>query len=155
MTAHQPAAITRLAIIAALIAIGVGAPSQLAKAALSRIQTLSRSPGNNGPFYFWRGADMRPVAQPTARTQAEPVEEGMVVERVEAGSPAAAAGLKAGDIVAALDGMPVATARSLALAIADHCCGPTVALSVWRGDHRREIELPPAGAVSPKVATRG
>jgi S1-C subfamily serine protease len=74
--------------------------------------------------------------------------KGMLVEQVEPNSPATRAKFKQGDIITALDGMPIGTARNLALAIADHCCGPTVTLSVWRGQHGRVIKLPPSLASS-------
>jgi S1-C subfamily serine protease len=98
------------------------------------------------PLCFWRGADMQPAAESSPAAPVLAKERGMLVERVAAGSPAAQAGLKPGDIVTALDGIPVSTERSLALAVADHCCGPTVALRVWRDQHGQLIKLAPSPA---------
>ena len=96
------------------------------------------APATTGVIYSWRGLWMRPalaIDRPT---------KGMLVEQVERNSPAAQAGLKPGDVIAAFDGTPVGTARNLAFAIADHCCGPTVTLRVWRDQHGRVIKLAPS-----------
>jgi S1-C subfamily serine protease len=74
--------------------------------------------------------------------------EGMLVEKVEPRSPATTTGWKQGDIVTALDGMPVNTARNLAMAIADHGDGPIVTLKVWRDHDLRNIELSPNRSLS-------
>jgi S1-C subfamily serine protease len=97
-----------------------------------------------GPLYAWRGALMRP-AVPGQAFAVRGSSEGMRIRRVEPGSPAADAGLKPGDIVVGLDKIPTDTPRNLALAIADHCCGPTVTLEVRRGRRSRDVKvLPPS-----------
>ena len=95
-------------------------------------------PGSSttGVIYSWRGLQMRPASAIDRSAK------GMLVEQVEPNSPASRARLKQGDIITALDGMPVGTARNLAMAIADHCCGPTVRLAVLKDGHTRVIELP-------------
>jgi membrane-associated protease RseP (regulator of RpoE activity) len=122
----------RVAIIAFSVLVSVGAGNPAPASASSR-------PVGNGPFYFWRGIDMRPVAR---SGDAHALGEGMLVERIQRGSPAARAGLRRGDVITAIDGAAVGTARSLAMAIADYCCGSKVALTVWRGHNKRTIELP-------------
>jgi membrane-associated protease RseP (regulator of RpoE activity) len=121
-----------LAIIAfsVLVSVGTGTPTQAA---------AFSGPYDSGPFYFWRGIDMRPAAQ-SGDVHAHP--EGMLVERIQRGSPAARVGLRRGDVITAIDGAAVGTARSLAMAIADYCCGSKLALTVWRGHHKRTLELP-------------
>jgi PDZ domain len=96
-------------------------------------------PGSDvaGLIYSWRGLLMQ---RPPATGQNHI--GGLLVERTEPHSSAAEAGLESGDIITALDGLPVGSARSLAMAIADHCCGPTAALRVWRDHQFRRIELP-------------
>lgn len=131
-TTYKRIAIIGSSALAIFAAIGIGSPSSAAT--LPATASLAPAVDNDGPFYFWRGMDMQTVAS----------KKGMLVARVQVGSPAAHVGLKPGDIVSTLDGMPVNTARSLALAIADHCCGPTVRLRVWRHHHVRVVELPSA-----------
>ena len=57
---------------------------------------------------------------------------GAVVTKVQVGSPAAKAGLAAGDTVTAIDGLPVPDASTLIETVAGHKPGDTVKLSVTR-----------------------
>jgi hypothetical protein len=91
-----------------------------------------------GVIYAWRGLLMQRVPATDRKSN-----DGLLVEQVEPASAAARAKLKAGDVITALDGITVNSARSLATAIADHCCGPTVSLSLWQDHHFRHIQLPP------------
>jgi hypothetical protein len=136
------AAVFGLWFIGALIGAVIGRIAQPLAAAVPATSAYSQPLNNAGPFYFWRGADMRPMIPPSGAATILWGHEGMVVKEVEPGSPAAQAGLKPGDVVSALDGVPVHSVRALALAIADHCCGPTVRLSVWRDHHGCVTELP-------------
>ncbi len=65
--------------------------------------------------------------------------DGLQVVSVEGGSPAAAAGLQAGDMVRAVGGGAVATLADLATALAD---AGAVTLSVTRGAETVDIPLP-------------
>jgi tetratricopeptide (TPR) repeat protein len=59
---------------------------------------------------------------------------GVKVLHVAAGGPAAAAGLRAGDVVVAVDGVRVSAAPPVIEALADGAVGETVRLEVMRGD---------------------
>jgi S1-C subfamily serine protease len=101
-------------------------------------------PSQSSAIYYWRGALMAPsAADATAvdRSALSLGRRGMVVAKVFAGSPAARAKLKAGDIVVWLDAFPVTTPRSLAFAVADHGGGPMVRLRVWRPSPRGAVPL--------------
>lgn len=65
--------------------------------------------------------------------------DGLQVVSVEGGSPAAAAELRAGDMVRAVDGRPVASLSELAAALE---AGTAVSLSVARGAETLDIPLP-------------
>jgi S1-C subfamily serine protease len=58
--------------------------------------------------------------------------DGVYVGSVSAGSPAAKAGLKAGDVIVALDGKPTTTSDDLGTVLAEHKPGQTVTLKVQR-----------------------
>ena len=58
-----------------------------------------------------------------------------------AGSPAAAAGLKAGQVITAIDGRPVADASSAAARVAGHSPGDSVKLTVVGGTGTRQITV--------------
>jgi S1-C subfamily serine protease len=143
---------------AAMLAIGVLVATELASGS-SPLASLSpagspvvwgsldrrREAVITGVIYSWRGLLMQ-----RAPTTGRKSNDGLLVEQVEPDSPAARLKLKPGDIITGLDGIPVDTARSLAMAIADHCCGPTVSLSLWQDHHFRHIELPP---MTPRTRT--
>jgi serine protease Do len=58
--------------------------------------------------------------------------EGALVAKVEPGTPAERAGLKAGDVIRAVDGKPVVSSGDLPAQIAMMRSGDTVKLDVWR-----------------------
>jgi len=68
---------------------------------------------------------------------------GVVVQHVVEDSPALAAGLKAGDVITALDGEPVESAQALTESIAAHAPGDEIVLTVVHPSdgHEREVEV--------------
>jgi hypothetical protein len=71
-----------------------------------------------------------------------PEDAGVLVARVEEGSPAAAAGIQVGDVLTAVDGKPIAGPQSLALAIREKKAGNSVNVDFLRDE----------GALSASVA---
>jgi serine protease Do len=67
---------------------------------------------------------------------------GAIVTEVKAGSPAAKAGLRPGDVITAWDGKPV-DARGLPWLAANAPIGRAVALTVWRDRAQVTIDLVP------------
>lgn len=57
---------------------------------------------------------------------------GLQVAQVVAGSPAASSGLRAGDIVVAVDGRPVPTATALQKLMVEDAIGKRLEITVWR-----------------------
>jgi serine protease Do len=66
---------------------------------------------------------------------------GALVESVEPGSPAEKAGLKAGDVIVAIDGQDIARSEDLPRRVARHAPGITVKLSVLHDKQRREVPV--------------
>src|SRR5215211_104739 len=66
---------------------------------------------------------------------------GAVVQQVQSGSPAAKAGLAAGDVIAAVDGQSIADAASLTAAVAGHSSGDRVTLSYTRDGSTRTLSV--------------
>ena len=58
--------------------------------------------------------------------------KGVAVVKVVPGSPAEAAGMRAGDVIAAIDGKPVTSAAQLVNRLDEHKVGDTVRLTVQR-----------------------
>lgn len=66
---------------------------------------------------------------------------GAYLAEIVAGSAAASAGLQPGDIVIAIDGVPVTDATDLTAQIRAHAAGAGITLSVVRGGARQEIDV--------------
>ncbi|MDP3153588.1 MAG: sigma-70 family RNA polymerase sigma factor [Archangium sp.] len=66
-----------------------------------------------------------------------------LIRAVKAGSPAARAGVAAGDVVVAVDGLPTAPldASGVEALIGNHAPGSRVAMTLLRGTQRREVTL--------------
>jgi S1-C subfamily serine protease len=85
-----------------------------------------------------------------------PSDRGLLVESVEPDSAAAAAGIRGGttqvvvagesytlggDLIVAIDGRPAERPDDLRAALARHRPGDRIAVELWRGDERTEIEV--------------
>jgi membrane-associated protease RseP (regulator of RpoE activity) len=68
-----------------------------------------------------------------------PIDRGVLVDAVRPDSPAAHAGLRAGDVIVEVDGAPATSATDMLDAIADRKQGDPVAIAALRD--RRRIEL--------------
>ena len=77
---------------------------------------------------------------------------GAMIQEVAVGSPAAEAGLKAGDIITKVDNTPIDADHRLADVVAQYKPGDKVTLTVWRAGSTRTITVT-AGA-HPEDATR-
>jgi putative serine protease PepD len=66
---------------------------------------------------------------------------GIAVAKVESGSGAAAAGVKAGDVITAVGGKSVTTAEQLRALIAAHAPGDKVSLSLLRGGQTTTVTV--------------
>ncbi len=66
-------------------------------------------------------------------------DEGVLVFSVVDGSPAAEAGLRAGDVIIALDGEPLRSVEDLLAALRERSPGDRVELDVLRGDGQRRL----------------
>ncbi len=66
---------------------------------------------------------------------------GVVVAAVEPGSPAAAAGLRKGDVVEAVDGQPLESAEEYRFRVRDLAIGETARLEVQRGGGRVAVPV--------------
>jgi S1-C subfamily serine protease len=87
----------------------------------------------------WR--HVQPFFRALPHTEAK---QGVVVRRVEEDSPAAAAGLRRGDLITAVEGEPIQGPQDLVDAIGEHEPGDQVTLTVLRpedGDKEEEREV--------------
>lgn len=87
------------------------------------------------------GVSSQPVAIPEAQRAGRSQEGGLLIVRVEPGSPAAQAGMIIGDILVALDGNPVADTGDLQALLAGDRVGRAVPAEVIRGGQLTTLSL--------------
>jgi serine protease Do len=80
------------------------------------------------------------VARKLRRAVGLPEREGLLVRVVEEGSPAAAAGVEAGDLIVSVDGQPVTDADQLYAAL-DRVTDQRLALGIVRGVDERTVTV--------------
>jgi putative serine protease PepD len=81
------------------------------------------------------------VSHPFLGLEVSDGEAGAVVGAVTSGSPADDAGLKAGDVVTAIDGKAVRSSAELVGAVQSHHAGDKVTLTVHRGSSTRDVSV--------------
>ncbi|HVZ29551.1 MAG TPA: PDZ domain-containing protein, partial [Asticcacaulis sp.] len=94
--------------------VGFAIPAALVQRVLA--SAVSGTPGAGGQRHLqtpWLGAKGDTVTGDIARSLGMDRPEGVLVSDVYAGSPAATAGLKTGDVILSIDGQPVNDASSL------------------------------------------
>jgi S1-C subfamily serine protease len=94
------------------------------------------------------GVTMGDVTDQIAKQLNLPVQGGALIASVTPGSPAAKAGLKAGDnsgrgsdVIVALDGKPVKSASDVVSAVADKRPGDTIKIEYYRGKTKRTATI--------------
>jgi len=78
---------------------------------------------------------------------------GALINAVEKGGPAAAAGLEAGDVILAINGREVSHSGELPAIVASMAAGETARLDVWRNGGKRSIDVRIGSFEEAKVAT--
>jgi len=89
----------------------------------------------------WLGVGIQPLTPELARSFEAPGTLGALVTRVHEDTPAEEAGLRAGDIVTAVDGRQIADNRALSEAIAALDPGAETELTLWRDGAERKLTV--------------
>jgi serine protease Do len=87
------------------------------------------------------GVQIQPVTPEIAEGLGVKEAQGALVADVQADTPAAKAGIKAGDVVLSVDGQPIKDARELSRRIAGFQPGATVKLNVLRDGKERVFDV--------------
>jgi serine protease Do len=103
----------------------------------------------------WLGVTVQPVTAELARGFHRPDTRGVLVADVEPGSPAAAAGLKPGDILLDFDARPLASRVEFDRALAASSPGQTARLGVWRTGRAATAQVVLADEPGPPSLTPG
>jgi serine protease Do len=90
----------------------------------------------------WMGVQIQPVTAEIADGLGMKSAEGALVSEPQANSPAAKAGILAGDVITAVNGHAVKDARDLAKQIAGMAPGSSVKLTVMRKGEEKSISVP-------------
>jgi putative serine protease PepD len=117
--------------------VGFAVPVDVVKAELSRLE------GGGRVTHAYLGVS-------TAQATSQP---GALVQAVQAGTPAAAAGLRSGDVIVALDGSPVRGSNDVVAAISSRSPGNRVTVTVRRGTSRQTLTA--TLAAQPRQASAG
>jgi serine protease Do len=117
--------------------VSFAAPSNIVRTVFDQIRRTGRV--RRGEI----GARAQTVTPPLAAGLGLARDRGVVLSDVRPGGPAAEAGLRAGDIVLALDGKPMENARQLDVNLYQRPAGQAVTLDVLRGAERltRRVEV--------------
>ncbi|MTW17191.1 Do family serine endopeptidase [Rhodoplanes serenus] len=89
----------------------------------------------------WIGVQIQPVNAEIADSLGLKDAEGALVAEPQSGSPAQKAGIKAGDVIVAVNGEPVKDARTLARTISTMAPGTTVKLGVFRNGKTETLTM--------------
>jgi serine protease Do len=115
--------------------VGFAVPINVAKEILPQLRDKGRV------IRGWMGVSIQAVTEDLAKTFGMPEARGAYISDVQEGSPAEKAGLKAEDVVVAVDGRPVEDNSDLSRYIASRPPGSTVRLRVRRDGGERDISV--------------
>ncbi len=129
------------------VGIGFAVPSDL-------IRTVAAQIGTNGKVTRgFIGVESQAVAGATARALNLPENSGALLAGIGGDSPAAKAGLRAGDVVQAVNGAKVTGPRDLAVAVADLKPGETARMEVLRDGKPAEVKVTVGEMPTERVAS--
>ncbi|MGK6321869.1 Do family serine endopeptidase [Sphingomonas sp. DT-51] len=115
------------------IGIGFAIPATEAKPIIDTL--MKGQPIKRG----YLGVSIQPVNADMAAALGLPKDSGEIVGRVEPGGPGARAGLRAGDVVTAINGQAVTPEKTLSYLVANAAPGSTIRLDVIRDGKRQTL----------------
>ncbi len=97
---------------------------------------------NNGSVVRgWLGVEIQGVTKDIADSLNLSSDNGALVAQPQDGSPAANAGIKAGDVILAVNGDSVKNPRDLALKISNMAPGSKVTVTYWRDGAKHDVNI--------------
>lgn len=115
--------------------IGYAVPINMARNIMERL--ISGKPITRG----YLGVTMQDLSADLAQQFNLPDQNGVLVDDVLPGTPAAKAGIQSGDIITAFNNKPVADGRTLQLAVSEAEPGATVDVKLVRGGQIRTLNV--------------
>ncbi|MGE5477574.1 MAG: DegQ family serine endoprotease [Bacteroidales bacterium] len=117
------------------IGIGFAIPSSLAKPVVEDLRKFGKT--RRG----WLGVRIQSLDQELAESMGLPESHGALVAMVNDGSPAAKAGIKAGDVIIKFDGKDVSEMRKLPRIVAETPINKSVPVDIWRDGKRLTLNV--------------
>ena len=117
------------------VGIGFAVPSNLARNVVAQLRQFGET--RRG----WLGVRIQTVTEDLAESLGLDEAAGALVASVTADSPAAEAGVEAGDVILRFDGKEVGTMRRLPRIVAETGIGEAVQVVLWRGGREVDVEV--------------
>ncbi len=115
------------------VGIGFDIPADTAKIVIAELKA------HGSVTRGWLGVQIQPVTPAMADSLGMAKVQGAIVDSAQSGSPAANAGLEAGDVITAVNGSPIKDARDLARRIAMLAPGSAIKLDILRQGQARSV----------------
>jgi serine protease Do len=127
--------------------IGFAIPSSLAREVSDQLIA-------EGKFIRpWLGIAIQALRdEPDLRELIKGIQEGVVVSKIMANSPAAKSELKPSDVITAVDGIAVSTPQQLRTSIRNKKIGQPITLDVFRNEKPLQLKVSPGEWTEPTVA---
>ncbi len=117
------------------VGIGFSVPSEIAA------EVVADLADDGSVERGWLGVQIKPVSEEVAQVLGFDEDRGVMIDRVQDDTPAAAAGLEDGDIVLSVDGEKMGGPRDLTRAIAVKSPGASVEVDVLRGGKEQSFTI--------------
>ncbi|MGB7259066.1 MAG: Do family serine endopeptidase [Pseudolabrys sp.] len=117
------------------VGIGFDIPSDTAKTVVAQLKEHGKV------TRAWMGVQVQPVSAEIADSLGLKKAQGALVDQPTNGSPAAKAGIVAGDVITAIDGTPVKDSRDLARKIGGMAPDTSVKLTLVRNGQVKELTM--------------
>lgn len=123
------------AIVAAGQGIGFAIPSSMAQDIIDQLRTEQKV--RRG----WLGVTIQNIDADTARALGLDKPEGALVADVTRGDPAEKAGIRAGDVIIAINDMPVENSSDLTRKIGGITPGSKIKITLWRDEKKKNVNV--------------
>jgi serine protease Do len=121
--------------------VGIGGYAIEIAPALAVDMTVAQQEPKGDFFCGWMGVQVSPMTAAFAESLGMTEVYGAIFDQPESGSPAAAAGIEAGDVLTAINGARLVHARDFAQIISATAPGTTVYLDTWRDRQAMQVRL--------------
>ena len=117
------------------VGIGFDIPAETAKMVVAQLK--DKGAVTRG----WLGVQIQPVSKDIADSLGLKQAQGAIVDEPQSGSPAAKAGIKAGDVITAINGNAVKDSRDLARKVSEIAPGTSVKFDVIRDGDNKTLDV--------------